>query len=146
MTPGAPETVVVDASIIVKLASSVGESDVSFAHRFYQNIKAGSIHAISPDFLLVEVAHVLLWKKKLTPGRVAGFVKRILASGLGFLPVSHERSPEVIPIMRKHHLSAYDSLYVLVAQDHHCRLLTADERIKKVPGIGVSLQQFYRIN
>lgn len=146
MTPSALETVVVDASIIVKLASHEGESNVSFAHRFYQNVKSGSIHAFSPDFLLIEVAHVLLWKKKLAPERVEGFVKRILTSGLRFLPFSHERSSEIVPIMHRHHLSAYDSLYVLVARDHKCRLLTADERLLKVPGVGVSLQEFYRVN
>lgn len=146
MTLRAPEMVVLDASIVVKLASRRGEPDTRLAQQLYQQVKNGALRAIAPDFLLIETAHVLRWKKKLSAEHVEKFLRRLLTSGIRFFSIPFERSPEIVSIMDRYRLSAYDSLYVLAALDHKYPLVTADERLSKVPGVGLSLQEFYHQN
>ena len=112
----------------------------------YRDIKSGKIAALSPDFLLIEIANVLIRKKRERPRLVEDFVERLRSSGIVFRPFDRDDIGKLISLTEKFKLSSYDSLYVILAQTEHCHLVTDDRKLLNLKSIGVSLSELYRLN
>lgn len=125
------DKVVLDASVVLEWLSS-GKS-AKAALRIHEAIIRGQIAAYAPDFLLLEVANILFWKKRLAKELILGFVERLLAMGISF-----DSNPanlivqELVNQMVKLKLTAYDCQYLYLAQKLKGKLLTFDQELLKI--------------
>lgn len=122
--------IVVDASV---LANVVGDdsTDGDLARRRL----AGELDAAMPDLADVETVAVLRrrWLAgDLTEERFAAGV-----AVLGALPIERFPAAPLMPraFELRANVTAYDSTYVALAEHLDCRLLTADGRLAKAPGV-----------
>ena len=126
----AREKKVVDVSIIVKWF--VSESDSELALQLRDEHIQGTLLLAVPELAFTEVLNALRYK-----GGTAKSLQEAVRA-LFELQLHVERTN--IFVMEKacilaleYDLTLYDALYVAVSQIHGCALVTADEKIMKVP-------------
>lgn len=140
------KNIVIDASVVLKLSSGQEETEVDLAKRLYSQIINGQVQAIAPRFILVEFVNIMIRKKGYSVKKTADLANDLAISGIDFrnLPLGIEN---VINIMEEYSLSAYDSLYILLAKQENCRLLTDDRKLLKLKDtLAVSLSEFFGVN
>lgn len=128
MTSTRPRTVVVDASVVVKLFLAEDLSDRADA-LLRSSAEPSEFHA--PDLLFVESANIL-WKhvhrRVLQPKTAAAHLTALLDLRITATP-SRELAAPALSLAGEHDISAYDASYVTLARSLGCELITADERL-----------------
>lgn len=83
----------------------------------------------APDFLMLELANVL-WKRRQEIGESDALdtLQDAISSGIEFVRTDH-LTPVAYQIARQSGRTVYDSLYVALARERNCDLITADERL-----------------
>lgn len=124
MTPGG--SLVIDASVAAKWY--IPEIDSRRAHA----ILAGGQRLLAPDLLLAEVGNIL-WKKvrrgELDVVDAHEVVAALTTTGpLELISTSH-LLPAALDVAISYGRSVYDALYVALAHQQSCPLVTADERL-----------------
>ena len=96
---------------------------------------------VAPEMMDAEVLSVL--RRAVLRGRLDESRARIAIEDLGRWPVDRISHRALAPFAWKFHrtVSAYDAFYVATARVHDVPLLTADARLTRAPGLGVSMQQ-----
>ena len=122
---------VLDASIAVKWV--LPEEDSSPALDLRDRVESGMIEVVAPDTFLVEVAHALTRAERrglILPGQAL--------SGLNFVLSNEPRLHPYVPLLpravelaSRMRIGVYDCLYVALAEELQCELLTADARLVK---------------
>lgn len=130
------DKVVLDASVVLEWLSFGKSAEVAL--RVHEAIIKGKVAAYAPDFLLLEVANILFWKKKLTKEEVWGFLERLLNLGINFddEPLSL-KIQELVGQMAKFNLTAYDCQYLYLAQKLKGKLLTFDRDLLRIKSLAV---------
>lgn len=120
--------VVLDASVALAWleAGEQGES----ANRLRESIVSGNVAVWAPDFLLTEVANILLRKKHATPGDAKAFIETVLTVGVTF-----DEEPDgvnirsVIDIAASHEVTMYDAQYLYLAKKFGCKVVSFDKKL-----------------
>ncbi len=129
MRIGASESVVVDASFIVKLL--VNEEDSYLAEALVQTWDNDGIRMVAPHLLHYEVSNVLHQKVRagqMTVQDAAGLIEDLVAHGIELFSanVFHENAIQLAS--RFNRRAVYDSHYLALALALDCDFWTADER------------------
>lgn len=92
-----------------------------------------AMKALAPQLLLAETANVLLRKRR--RGELSSSELRDLLQAVESLPIRYfEHEPLLLAacvIAEARGLSAYDALYLALAERHGARVLTSDARLDK---------------
>jgi predicted nucleic acid-binding protein len=119
---------VVDASIVVQYAITQTHTPAvrSLISRLYQ----GYEQLIIPEFCLLECTNVL-WKEVrfqgLPPAQAEALVNELLSLKFQILPTKH-LLPQALKFGLHCELAIYDSLYIALALEQNCPLITVDIR------------------
>jgi predicted nucleic acid-binding protein len=120
---------VVDASVAFKWLVQEAESDK--AVRLRDDYRKGLVHLIAPDVFPVEIVHSLTRAER--QARIAPSVGAILLGELmTVLPILHASLPllpRAYEISSREKIGVYDCLYVALAEQEQCELVTADYRL-----------------
>ena len=123
--------IVIDASVLVNVLGDDGDD----GRRARQAVTGQDL--IAPELIDVEVASVLRrhWLAKTIPAR------RFAAAIADLMDIPLERYPALPFLPRIYELranvSAYDAVYVALAEQLGCSLLTADQRLAAAPRAAV---------
>jgi predicted nucleic acid-binding protein len=127
-----PSSIVIDASALVELLlQSPRATSIKQA--------IGDSGLIAPDTLNPEVLSSLRGLERggaLTAARASRAVERLSLSRIARVPT---RALLHDAWSLRHNLSAYDAMYVSLAQSLRCPLLTTDRRLARAPSLGVAL-------
>jgi len=126
------KSVVVDASILLKLFSREKESLVKETERFCSLIKLGKIQAFAPTFILVEMLNVLSITKRFTEEGVNNSLERVKRLGVTFTDLNIADTDKLTDLCFRHNLTAYDALYLLLAMSLGLRVVTEDKKLLKI--------------
>ncbi len=124
---------VIDTSALIRLFVPDGplhpETETAF-----NRAATGADLVLAPHLLLAEAASVLLRKRR--RDELSAQELRELLQAVESLPIRLcEHGPLLFPacaLAEAHRLSAYDALYLAVAEQHGARLITNDEGLAKV--------------
>ena len=130
---------VIDASALIRLFIPDGPV-LAEAEAALNGASVGNDMLLAPDLLLVEISNVLI--RKLRRGELSAQEYDELLPVIIALPIRLvEHSPLILAasgLARTHNLSAYDALYLALAEHHGAPLLTCDVDLAKVArSIGV---------
>lgn len=124
---------VMDASALVRLFVPDGPLHPA-AETAMNRAASGADVVLAPQLLLAEVANVLLRKHR--RGELSVQELRELVQTIEAMPIRLcEHGPLLWPacaLAEAHGLSAYDALYLALAEQHGARLITSDEELDKV--------------
>lgn len=124
---------VIDTSALIRLFVPDGPIHPETESAF-NRAASGADLVLAPHLLLVEVANVLLRKRRREELSVQEL--RELLQTITSLPIRFcEHGPLLFPacaLAGTHGLSAYDALYLALAEQHGARLITSDEALDKV--------------
>jgi predicted nucleic acid-binding protein len=121
---------VIDACVVAKWF--IPEPHKANAERILRNFVEDKVKLIAPDFLVAEVGN-LLWKRSTLQGelserKAAEAMEALLALDIDLRPAAPvARSALRLAAQEKH--SVYDMIYVALAQQEACELITADEKM-----------------
>lgn len=125
------DNIVLDASVALAWleAGEQGES----ANRLRESIVSGNVAAWAPDFLLTEVANILLRKKHATPGDAKAFIETVLTVGISFdEEPDYQKIDNLITIAATNGITTYDAQYLYLAQKHNCKLVSFDKDLLRI--------------
>lgn len=130
-------SLVIDASVVLEWIETPESKNFTKAISVYENLKEGKIVVYAPLFLLMEVINVLFWKKKFERLEIEEFVNRVKETGVNFIgDFLPESANEVIDLMDKFKISAYDAQYVNLAIKKGVKLMTFDAKLQKIKETG----------
>ena len=126
-----PDTMVVDCSVAAKWV--LPEPDRGSAMRLFKSWESGEVTLIAPDLLLAEFASLLAKRsrrKQLSVGQAAQAFQLMRRSA----PRLYDMRPRLalaLEVSLQNHLSLWDGVYVALALEHECPLVTADRRLTR---------------
>lgn len=124
---------VIDTSALIRLFVPDGPLHPE-AETAFNRAATGADLVLAPHLLLAEAANVLLRKRR--RDELSAQELRELLQAVESLPIRLcEHGPLLFPacaLAEAHGLSAYDALYLAVAEQHSARLITNDEGLAKV--------------
>ena len=116
--------IVIDACVALKWF--VEESDTKKAVHIQERLLSHKLTVIVPDLFFYEVTNVLKMKAVTNITEVISAVQVLFDSNLRVVPVNRELMEMAAYISDKFDISIYDSIYVAIAKDFNCPLITAD--------------------
>jgi predicted nucleic acid-binding protein len=121
--------IVVDASVLVDVLLHIGPTDV-----LKQRLLAAGETAHVPHLIDLEVTQVL--RRRTVGGRMAASRGRMAIDDLAALPLLRHPHDQLLPRVweLRHNMSAYDAVYVALAEYLGAPLLTRDRRLANAPG------------
>ncbi|MBU3935078.1 type II toxin-antitoxin system VapC family toxin [Patescibacteria group bacterium] len=135
---------VMDNSVLIKLfVEEKGREEVK---EIIDLVSEGEMELFCPEFLLVELINVLKSVKKLTGEKIKEILSELLTKGITIEPFDYNSWPDLLDLMEKYDLTAYDALYLWLAKEERCKLLTADKQLLKIKKYCVSLEDFDLVN
>lgn len=124
---------VIDTSALVRLFVPDGPVHAE-AEAAFRRVATGADAILAPQLMLAEAANVLLHKQR--RGELSADELRELLTAVEALPIRYcEHESLLLPaadLALAHGLSAYDALYLALAERHAAKLLTCDEQLDKV--------------
>ncbi len=119
---------VIDAGVAVKWF--IPEEDSAVAHQLLTRYLQGLDTPIAPDLLISECGNVF-WRRSrqgdITPEEATESMADLLALNIPLVPAS-SLAQSTLQLALQHQRTFYDSLYLALAQERDCPLITADER------------------
>jgi predicted nucleic acid-binding protein len=129
---------VLDSNVAIKWV--LPESDTSSALALRDDFLKQIHELIAPDVFPVEVAHALAKAERRGIIPLAESIVK-LADVLAIAPTLHSYLPllsRAMEISTQARIGVYDCLYVALAEQQHCELVTADARLtKSLPGFPI---------
>src|SRR6266567_2913421 len=124
-----PEMFVLDCSVAAKWV--LPEPDRAAALEIFERYEAGEISLIAPDLLLAEFASLLAKRsrRKQISTQQATEAFRLMTRSAPRLIDARPRLFHALEISLRHQMSLWDCIYVALALEHGCPLLTADRRL-----------------
>jgi predicted nucleic acid-binding protein len=128
------ETFVLDCSVAAKWVLS--EPDRAPALRLLDRYASGEISLIAPDLLLAEFASLLAKhsRRKLISAQQARHAFQLMTQ---CAPTLFDMRPwllRALDLALHYHMSLWDCVYLDLALEHNCSLLTADRRLLRAGG------------
>ena len=128
----AREKKVVDASIIVKWF--VSESDSEQALQLRAEHIEGTILLVVPELAFTEVLNALRYKGG-TAKSLGEALQALFSMQFHVERTNRFLLEKACNLALQYDLTLYDAVYVAVSQIHGCALVTADEKMIKVPNV-----------
>ena len=119
-------SVVIDASVAIKWVVDEADSDAAVAV-----LESRSL--LSPDLLIAECANILwkkVWRKELTTDEAIMAARTLQQADIDILPTRHLMDVATRLAIDLNH-AAYDCIYLALAMEHGCPLVTADDRLRR---------------
>ncbi len=120
--------VVVDSSVAFKWLSSAGEHAVEEALALLDSHENGELLLAAPEILHVELTNALRNSRFLTPDAVLALVEDLDDYRVELLPSTGDRLVCALRLAYRHSLSIYDALFLALAEELRCPLITADRK------------------
>lgn len=126
-----PRVCVVDASVVLKWV--LAETGRVSAAALLDDYEAGRAHLLAPPTLIHEIASALTrqFRRKLLDEHDALTALEFLKLRLPLMPKS-DLASKATSLALQHYLSYWDALYVALAMEYRCDLITADARLHRV--------------
>lgn len=119
---------VVDTSVAIKWFTYANEADIFQAKKFLLDIQSGRIIVLTPDILLTELANVFLLSKKLTVLQIKTALDLLDNSRIVVAAVNKEIVTSAVSLADKYEITVYDAVFLALAKQWSCRLISADEK------------------
>ena len=120
---------VLDASVALKAV--LVETDTDLAVRLRAEYLQGIHELVAPDFFFAEVGNALVTaerRKVIQPGEATLFFDSWLNSPPRLVP-SLQLSVAAIELAVQMRIAVYDALYVVLALEERCQLVTTDRKL-----------------
>lgn len=131
---------VVDTSVVG--AWFIKDRFSASAARFRDAIVNGQVHVSCPDFLLLEVVNMLLWKD-ISPEDISAALTTLKEVDMDFIPLTAVNFNMLITLATSQRLTSYDALYLTIAEQRDIRLIFADGALLKGAGArGIHIEDF----
>ena len=119
---------VIDAGVAVKWF--IPEVDSAKAHQLLERYLQGIDTPVAPDLLIAECGNVF-WRRcrqgDITPDEATESLADLLALQIPLVPAT-SLVQSALSLALQHQRTVYDALYLALAQERNCVLITADER------------------
>ena len=119
---------VIDSSVVHKWLHAFGENRVEQAVELLREHIAGDIMLVAPAFMPTEVTNSLRWKTRLEEADVVELISDLAAIDVGLFDTTFERLSSATALAYRHELSVYDALFLALAEELDCPLITVDRR------------------
>ncbi len=123
--------VVVDASVALKWIPGPREEKVVEAKKIYQMIARGEIEGWAPSFLALEMLNILIMKRKADPDLAVKGIE-IVMSKLLIRDLDLGKLVRWKELMKRYGVSGYDSLYLQLASELGCKVISDDKKLTHV--------------
>jgi predicted nucleic acid-binding protein len=119
---------VIDAGVAVKWF--IPEVDSAQAHQLLERYLQGVDTPVAPDLLIAECGNVF-WRRcrqgDITPDEATESLADLLTLQVPLVPAT-SLVQAALSLALQHQRTVYDALYLALAQERNCALITADER------------------
>jgi predicted nucleic acid-binding protein len=119
---------VIDAGVAVKWF--IPEVDSNIAHQLLERYLQGVDTPVAPDLLIAECGNVF-WRRcrqgDITPDEATESLADLLALQVPLVPAT-SLVQSAFQLALQYQRTVYDALYLALAQERNCDLITADER------------------
>ncbi len=120
--------VVVDTSVAFKWLVTLEEPSVGRAEELLDAQRAGTCLLAAPSTWTIELANALRYSRRLTAEQALILIEQIDAFGVELFDASPERIRRAAALSCRHGISVYDALFLGLAEELDCPLITADHR------------------
>ena len=120
--------VVVDTSVAFKWLVSTDEASVKDAQRLLDESLAGRCSLAAPSTLPIELANALRYSRRLEPEQTLTLIEQVALMGVELFTTSAARVRDATELSYRHDISVYDALFLQLARELGCPLVTADRR------------------
>jgi len=126
--------IVVDASVLSNALADLGSSGANARHRLLTEESA------APDLALIETAAVL--RKRWMRGSLSEREFRDALAALRRYPLATYGAASLLnrAFELRNNVSAYDAMYIALAEGLRCPLVTGDVRLAEAPGIRCTVE------
>ena len=138
------EKYVVDASVVLKWIPGGKETEVIEARKIYRLSKEKIIQLIAPSFLLMEIANILFKKRKTKSEIISRALQRLKICGIEYQDLQIDIVNEVIRLISRFNITAYDAIYLSIAKKQNTKLLTFDKELLKIKNLTVSIENYLK--
>ncbi len=121
--------VVVDASVVCKVV--LQEENRDKAKDILKRHVEGLDQVIVPNLLFYEVANTLATKSAIPKTQMIRSFDKLGSLNLTIYNPTLEEMRKAAEFAKDRHASVYDAIYVVVAQENKCDLITADNKFAK---------------
>ena len=129
---------ILDASVALKFGLPEPDSDLALQLR--DDFHNGLHELLAPDIFPIEIGHALTKaerQKRISPPDGWAIWQKILAD-CPILLTSYPLMPRAFEISSAKRMGLYDCLYIALAEQENCNLVTADQKlITNLPGYPV---------
>lgn len=122
--------IVIDTSIAFKWFSE-SEIDHKKALKILEVHLSGKNPVFVPDLFLYELTNAWSTKTNLTFKDIANNLRLLEKLRLNLFPVDYKLCLFSSKMAKKYGISVYDAVYLVLARQKNCPLITADEKFKK---------------
>jgi predicted nucleic acid-binding protein len=123
----AEETLVLDASVIVKWYSEEEDSDKALEIR--DHFFKGKMKVLVPDLLFYEVANALRYNQVLSEDEITSAIEDLYEIGFERMIMDKSLLIKTVSLAMKSDISVYDASYVSLAEQTECKYITADLKV-----------------
>lgn len=119
---------VVDTSVAFKWLVSGDEGSVMHAQELLDASHAGTCVLAAPSTLTIELANALRYSRRIDPKQVLALVEQVASLGVELFATTVQRVHVATELAYRHNISVYDALFLQLACELRCPLVTADRR------------------
>ena len=123
----APQTLVVDASVVAKWF--IPEADSDKAVKLRNRHIEGSLNLMAPDLLLYEIANALVYHPEIRDEDIREDMEALFTVDIELVSPSSKLMASIPEGARRRDISVYDSSYLVLAEIVATNLVTADKRM-----------------
>ncbi len=120
--------VVVDSSVAYKWLQPLDEDHVVEAIDLLRQHFSGEVVLLAPSVFSAEVANALRWKRRLSSSEVVELISDLETFDVHLFDATYQRLMTAIDLAYRHNLVIYDALFLQLAEELDCPLVTADRR------------------
>lgn len=121
------QNLVIDASIAVKWF--VPEQDSEDALRLRDQHVKGRLTLFAPALLIYEVANALRYRSDITKADLESDIEALFLLDITFIAPSSKSVAKTTLKARRLDITVYDAVYLELAEDIGCQLVTADDEL-----------------
>lgn len=134
--------IIIDASVVLKWIPGKEEEGVEKAREIYKLMMREKLEVWAPTFLLVEVLNILVKKRKADILLVGKVIRKLMEGKIKFIETTLKDIAELERIVFEQKVTAYDAIYLLLAEKNKVKLLTFDEQLLRIKHLTVGISKF----